>query len=165
MAVVIMCAMAIVGVAEAGQGAAVGAIGTMRACVRMTTTSAVSGASITMILVVDAYAAVGADVPHGWCGGCGGWRKCHGGDWCGRHCESRHGCHGDKGRHGSHCWHDRLGCHSSGGRDVDGRVHWDTTRMGRGMHTAQIALIICYQIELGKLNIYETLMCSIPKMC
>jgi hypothetical protein len=49
--------------------------------------------------------------------------------------------------------------------DVDGRVHWDTTRMGRGMHTAQIALIICYQIELDKLNIYETLMCSIPKMC
>jgi hypothetical protein len=26
-------------------------------------------------------------------------------------------------------------------------------------------LIICYQIELDKLNIYETLTCSIPKMC
>jgi hypothetical protein len=31
--------------------------------------------------------------------------------------------------------------------------------------TAQIMLIICYQIELDNLNIYETLMCSIPKMC
>jgi hypothetical protein len=26
-------------------------------------------------------------------------------------------------------------------------------------------VIICYQIELDKLNIYETLTCSIPKMC
>jgi hypothetical protein len=31
--------------------------------------------------------------------------------------------------------------------------------------TAQITLIICYQIELDKLNIYETFMCNIPKMC
>jgi hypothetical protein len=37
--------------------------------------------------------------------------------------------------------------------------------MGRGLWTAQITLIICYQIELDKLNIYETLTCSIPKMC
>jgi hypothetical protein len=37
--------------------------------------------------------------------------------------------------------------------------------MGRGMQTAQIMLIIYYQIELDKLNIYDTLMCSIPKMC
>jgi hypothetical protein len=36
--------------------------------------------------------------------------------------------------------------------------------MGRGMWAAQITLIICYQIELDKLNIYETLTCSIPKM-
>jgi hypothetical protein len=44
-------------------------------------------------------------------------------------------------------------------------VHWDIDRMGRGMWTAQITLIICYQIELDKLNIYEALTCSIPKMC
>jgi hypothetical protein len=44
-------------------------------------------------------------------------------------------------------------------------VHWDTDRMGRGLQTAQITLIIYYQIELDKLNIYETLTCSIPKMC
>jgi hypothetical protein len=31
--------------------------------------------------------------------------------------------------------------------------------MGRGLWTAQITLIICYQIELDKLNIYETLTC------
>jgi hypothetical protein len=37
--------------------------------------------------------------------------------------------------------------------------------MGRGIQTAQITLIICYQNELDKLNIYETLTCSIPKMC
>jgi hypothetical protein len=47
----------------------------------------------------------------------------------------------------------------------DHRVHWDANRIGRGMWTAQIILIICYQIELDKLNIYETLTCSIPKMC
>jgi hypothetical protein len=47
----------------------------------------------------------------------------------------------------------------------DRRVRWNADRMGRGMWTAQITLIICYQIELDKLNIYETLMCSIPKMC
>jgi hypothetical protein len=29
----------------------------------------------------------------------------------------------------------------------------------------KIMLIICYQIKLDKLNIYEILMCSIPKMC
>jgi hypothetical protein len=29
--------------------------------------------------------------------------------------------------------------------------------MGRGVQTAQIMLIICYKIELDKLNIYETL--------
>jgi hypothetical protein len=44
-------------------------------------------------------------------------------------------------------------------------VCWDADRMGRGLRTAQITLIICYQIELDKLNLYETLMCSIPKMC
>jgi hypothetical protein len=37
--------------------------------------------------------------------------------------------------------------------------------MGRGLRTAQIMLIICSQIQLDKLNIYETLTCSIPKMC
>jgi hypothetical protein len=37
--------------------------------------------------------------------------------------------------------------------------------MGRDLQTAQITLIICYQIELDKLNIYETLTCSSPKMC
>jgi hypothetical protein len=47
----------------------------------------------------------------------------------------------------------------------DRRVHWDADSMGRGMWTAQILLIICYQIELDKLSIYETLTCSIPKMC
>jgi hypothetical protein len=45
------------------------------------------------------------------------------------------------------------------------RVRWDTDRMGRGMRTTQITLIICYLIELDKLNLYETLTCSIPKMC
>jgi hypothetical protein len=47
----------------------------------------------------------------------------------------------------------------------DRRVHWDVDHMGRGMWTTQITLIICYQIELDKLNIYETLTCSVPKMC
>jgi hypothetical protein len=42
-------------------------------------------------------------------------------------------------------------------------VHWDVNHMGRGLRTAQITLIICYQIELERLNIYETLTCSIPK--
>jgi hypothetical protein len=37
--------------------------------------------------------------------------------------------------------------------------------MGRGLLTAQIMLIIYYQIKLDKLNIYETLTYSIPKMC
>jgi hypothetical protein len=37
--------------------------------------------------------------------------------------------------------------------------------MGRGLRTAQITLIIYYQIELDKLNIYETLTCSIYKIC
>jgi hypothetical protein len=45
------------------------------------------------------------------------------------------------------------------------RVHWDVDHMGRGLRAAQITLIICYQIELDKLNIYETLTWSIPKMC
>jgi hypothetical protein len=45
----------------------------------------------------------------------------------------------------------------------DHRVHWDVNHMGRGLRTAQITLIICYQIELERLNIYETLTCSIPK--
>jgi hypothetical protein len=36
----------------------------------------------------------------------------------------------------------------------DRRVHWDMNRMRRGMWTAQITLIICYQIELDKLSIY-----------
>jgi hypothetical protein len=48
-------------------------------------------------------------------------------------------------------------------------VHWDADRMGRGMRiaqiTAQIMLIICYQIELDKLNINETLTYNFPKMC
>jgi hypothetical protein len=44
-------------------------------------------------------------------------------------------------------------------------VRWDVDRMERGMQTAQIMLIVCYQIELDKLSIYETLTCSIPKMC
>jgi hypothetical protein len=43
-------------------------------------------------------------------------------------------------------------------------VRWDTEHMERGLRTAQITLIICYQIELDKLSIYETLICSIPKM-
>jgi hypothetical protein len=47
----------------------------------------------------------------------------------------------------------------------DHRVCWDADHMGRGLRAAQITLIICYQIELDKLNIYETLTCSIPKMC
>jgi hypothetical protein len=33
------------------------------------------------------------------------------------------------------------------------------------LQTAQIMLTICYQVELDKLNICETLTCSIPKMC
>jgi hypothetical protein len=37
--------------------------------------------------------------------------------------------------------------------------------MGRGLWTTQNTLIICHQIELEKLNIYEILTCSIPKMC
>jgi hypothetical protein len=36
---------------------------------------------------------------------------------------------------------------------------------GRGLRTAQITFIICYQIEIDKLNIYETLTCSIPNTC
>jgi hypothetical protein len=52
---------------------------------------------------------------------------------------------------------------SMGSRDH--RVHWDVNRMGRGLQTAQITLIICYQIDLDKLKIYETLMCGIPMMC
>jgi hypothetical protein len=47
----------------------------------------------------------------------------------------------------------------------DHRVHWDVDRMGRGLWTAQNMLIICYQIEFDKLSLYETLTCSIPKMC
>jgi hypothetical protein len=54
-------------------------------------------------------------------------------------------------------------CRSMGSRVR--RVCWNMDRMGRGPWTAQITLIICYQIELGKLNIYETLTCNIPKMC
>jgi hypothetical protein len=45
------------------------------------------------------------------------------------------------------------------------RVCWDADHMERGMQIAQITLIIYYQIELDKLNIYVTLTCSIPKMC
>jgi hypothetical protein len=41
----------------------------------------------------------------------------------------------------------------------------DANRIGRDMRTAQITLIIYYQTEVYKLNIYETLTCSIPKMC
>jgi hypothetical protein len=37
--------------------------------------------------------------------------------------------------------------------------------MGRGLCTAQITLIIYYQIKLDKLNICETFTCSISKMC
>jgi hypothetical protein len=44
-------------------------------------------------------------------------------------------------------------------------VCWDAYCMGRGMRAVQIMLIICYQIELDKLNIYETLTCNITKMC
>jgi hypothetical protein len=47
----------------------------------------------------------------------------------------------------------------------DRQVRWDAGCMERGMQTAQVMLIICYQIELDKLNVYETLTCSIPKMC
>jgi hypothetical protein len=47
----------------------------------------------------------------------------------------------------------------------DHRVCWDVDRMGRGLWIVQITLIICYQIKLDKLNIYKTLMCSVPKMC
>jgi hypothetical protein len=47
----------------------------------------------------------------------------------------------------------------------DHQVHWDVDQLGRGLQTPQIMYIICYQIELDKLNIYETLTCSIPKMC
>jgi hypothetical protein len=38
----------------------------------------------------------------------------------------------------------------------DHQVHWDTDHMGRGMQTTQIMLIICYQIELDKLSIYDS---------
>jgi hypothetical protein len=41
----------------------------------------------------------------------------------------------------------------------DHQMHWDTNRMGRGLRTAQITLIICYKIELDELSIYETLTC------
>jgi hypothetical protein len=41
----------------------------------------------------------------------------------------------------------------------------DTDHMGRVLWTAQITLIICYQIELDKLNIFDTLTCIISKMC
>jgi hypothetical protein len=44
-------------------------------------------------------------------------------------------------------------------------VRWDTDHIGRGLQTTQITLIICYQIELDKLNICETFTCSIPKLC
>jgi hypothetical protein len=47
----------------------------------------------------------------------------------------------------------------------DNRVRWDVDCMQRGLKTSYITLIICYQIELDKLDIYETLTCSIPKMC
>jgi hypothetical protein len=47
----------------------------------------------------------------------------------------------------------------------DHQMRWDEDYMGRGMQTTQITLIIYYQIELDKLNIYETLTRSIPKMC
>jgi hypothetical protein len=47
----------------------------------------------------------------------------------------------------------------------DHLVRWDADHIGRGMLTTQIMLIICYQIELDKLSIYETLTCGIPKMC
>jgi hypothetical protein len=53
--------------------------------------------------------------------------------------------------------------HSMGSRDH--KVHWEVDHMGRGLWTAQIRLIICYEIELDKLDIYETLTCNIPKMC
>jgi hypothetical protein len=46
----------------------------------------------------------------------------------------------------------------------DRLVRWDMDHMERGPLTSQIILIICYQIELNKLSIYETLMCIIPKM-
>jgi hypothetical protein len=52
-------------------------------------------------------------------------------------------------------------------RSVGSRDHWvrwDVDRMGRGLQTVEIISIICYQIELDKLSLYETLMCSIPKM-
>jgi hypothetical protein len=39
---------------------------------------------------------------------------------------------------------------------MDHRVCWDVDRMGRGLQTAKIMLIICYQIELDKLNIYDS---------
>jgi hypothetical protein len=49
-------------------------------------------------------------------------------------------------------------------------VEGSSGALGRGPYgvslwTTQITLIICYQIELDKLNIYETLTCNIPKMC
>jgi hypothetical protein len=47
-------------------------------------------------------------------------------------------------------------------RSRDYQVRWDMNDMGKGMRTTQILLIICYQIELDKLNIYKTLTCSIP---
>jgi hypothetical protein len=38
--------------------------------------------------------------------------------------------------------------------------------LGHGLYKERhIMLIIYHQIELDKLNLYETLMCSIPKMC
>jgi hypothetical protein len=46
-------------------------------------------------------------------------------------------------------------------RSRDYQVRWDMNDMGKGMRTTQILLIICYQIELDKLNIYKTLTCSI----
>jgi hypothetical protein len=53
---------------------------------------------------------------------------------------SKHGVEGSLGALG-------LGPH--------GESHVDCTNI----------LIICYQIELDKLNIYKTLTCSNPKMC
>jgi hypothetical protein len=43
---------------------------------------------------------------------------------------------------------------SVGSRDC--QVHWDTDQMGSGLWTAQITLIICYQIKLDKLNTYDS---------
>jgi hypothetical protein len=43
-------------------------------------------------------------------------------------------------------------------RSRDRLTRWDADHMGRGLQTAQIMLIICYQIKLDKLSILRLLL-------